>query len=203
MSAADDPRAGAVAAEIAAELPGVSLWWVTAFVAPGPVGEGVQRRLRLLADRGRGGDAVALRTRPVVRAYRTFARQIGLDPDRERVPAERAALARLMHGGLEARDRIEAACLVAVLETGVGVWALDAGAVGPGGPELRLRAGALVVADAARVHAVLLGDPLPGSAPGPRTRAVVLYVVGVAGVPEVHLLEALWQAQDALDTQGA
>ncbi len=138
--------------------------------APGPVGEALQRRLRALSDRLRGIDAVTLRTRPVVRSYRAFARQIGLDPDRDRVPAERAALARLMHGGLSARDRIEAACLVAVVETGVGVWALDAAVVAPGGPELRAGDGALVVADAGRVHAPLLGDPLPGSAPGPRTR---------------------------------
>lgn len=198
-----DPRAGAVAPEIATELPGLCLWWVRLDAAPGPVADGVRRRLEMLSDRRRGIDAVALRTRPVVRAYRAVARQIGLDPDRERVPAERAALARLMHGGLAARDRIEAACLLAVVETGVGVWALDSGAVAADGPGLRLERGALVVADAHRVHAPLFGDPLPGSAPGPRTRALVLFAVGAPGVPEVHLHEALWQAQGALDAGGA
>jgi DNA/RNA-binding domain of Phe-tRNA-synthetase-like protein len=192
-----------VSAEIADELPGLSLWWLCASGAPGPVGEALQRRLRALSDRLRGIDAVSLRTRPVVRSYRAFARQIGLDPDRDHVPAERAALARLMHGGLAARDRIEAACLVAVVETGVGVWALDAAAVAPGGPELRIGDGALLVADAGRVHAPLLSDPLPGSAPGPRTRSVVLFAVGVPGVPEIHLHEALWQAQDGLATGDA
>jgi DNA/RNA-binding domain of Phe-tRNA-synthetase-like protein len=187
-----------VAAEVAEELPGLSLWWLHAPGVPGPVGEALQQRLRTLSDRLRGIDAVSLRTRPVVRSYRAFARQIGLDPDRDRVPAERAALARLMHGGLAARDRIEAACLVAVVETGVGVWALDAAAVAPEGPELRAGAEALLIADHGRVHAPLLGDPLPGSAPGPRTRVVVLFAVGVPGVPEVHLHEALWQAQDGL-----
>ncbi len=198
MTSAGEPRAGTVAPEIAAELPGVGLWWVTVPAAPGPVGEGLQRRLRILADRRRGGDAVSLRTRPVVRAQRAFVRQIGLDPDRERVPAERAALDRLLHGGLAARDRIEAACLLAVVETGVGVWALDAEAVAPGGPELRLARGALAVADGDRVHAPLFGEPLPGSAPGPRTRSVVLFAAVLPGVPEVHVHEALWQAQDAL-----
>jgi DNA/RNA-binding domain of Phe-tRNA-synthetase-like protein len=187
-----------VAAEVADELPGLSLWWLSAPGVAGPVGEALQQRLRALSDRLRGIDAVSLRTRPVVRSYRAFARQIGLDPDRDRVPAERAALARLMHGGLAARDRIEAACLVAVVETGVGVWALDAAAVAPEGPELRAGDEALLIADRGRVHAPLLGDPLPGSAPGLRTRAVVLFVVGVPGVPEVHLHEALWQAQDGL-----
>lgn len=204
---ADEPRAGTVADELAAELPGLCLWWLSSPGAPGPVGEALEARLRTLSDRLRGIDAVSLRTRPVVRAYRAFARQIGLDPDRDRLPAERASLARLMHGGLPARDRIEAACLVAVLETGVGVWALDAAAVAPGGPQLSVRGpelglggGALVVAGPARVHAPLFGDPLPGSAPGPRTRAVVLFAIGVPGVPDVHLHEALWQAQDGLAT---
>ena len=198
-----EPRPGTVAPQVADELPGLSLWWLRAPAAPGPVGESLQRRLRALSDRLRGVDAVTLRTRPVVRAYRAFARQIGLDPDRDRVPAELAALARLLHGGLQARDRIEAACLVAVVETGVGVWALEAAVVAPGGPELRAGEGALVIADPGRIHAPLLGDPLPGSAPGPRTRAVVLFTVGVPGVPEVHLHEALWQAQDGLATGDA
>jgi hypothetical protein len=156
---AEQPRAGAVAAELAGELPGLSLWWISVPVVPGPVGSALTARLRLLSDRYRGIDAVSLRTRPVVRAYRAFVRQVGLDPDRDRVPAERAALARLMQGGLSARDRIEAACLVAVVETGVGVWALDAGTVAPGGPELRLEGGALAVADGRRVHAWLFCDP--------------------------------------------
>ncbi|HEY3775428.1 MAG TPA: hypothetical protein VGL69_20665 [Solirubrobacteraceae bacterium] len=197
MSGAE-PRRGAVDAQVAAELPGLGLWWLRMPGATGPVGEALEWRMRSLSDRLRGSDAVTLRTRPVVRSYRAFARQIGLDPDRDRVPAERVALARLMHGGLSARDRIEAACLVAVVETGVGVWALDAAAVASSGPELRAGDGALLVADPGRVHAPLLGDPLPGSATGPRTRAVVLFAVGVPGVPEVHLHEALWQAQDGL-----
>jgi hypothetical protein len=200
---AAEPRPGVVSAELAAELPGLGLWWLTARGTPGPVGEALDRRLRALSDRMRGIDAVTLRTRPVVRAYRTFARQVGLDPDRDRIPAERAALARLMHGGLAVRDRVEAACLVAVLETGVGVWALDADLIAPGGPELRLDDGRLAVADAARVHAPLLGDPWPASAPGPGTRTILLFAVEVPGVPMVHLQEALWQAQEALASADA
>lgn len=192
------PRPGAVAAQIASELPGLRLWWCEAPGGTGPVQAAVAARLALLSDGARGSDAVALRTRPVVRAYRAFARQVGLDPDRERVPAEAAALARLLHGGHRARERIEAACLLAVVETGVGVRALDVAAVAADGPELRLRDGALVVADADRVHAPLLGEPLPASAPGPRTHAVVLFALGVPGVPEVHVHEALWQARQAL-----
>lgn len=199
-----DPRAGSVAPAVAVELPGLRLCWVTAAARPGPSLPDIRARLRDLSDHHRGIDAVAQRTRPLPRAYRAFFRQIGLDPDVERTPAERATLARLMDGGLRARDRIADACLIAVVETGVGVWALDADAVAPTGPGIRLaRAGepapgSLVVADERAVLAPLLGDPLPAAAPGPRTRSVALYAIGVPGVPEIHLHEALWQAHDAL-----
>jgi DNA/RNA-binding domain of Phe-tRNA-synthetase-like protein len=171
---------------------------------PRTVAARVRARLRELSDRHRGIDAVALRTRPLPHAYRTFFRQIGLDPDLERIPAEAVALARLMDGGWRARERIADACLLAVVETGVGVWALDARAVAAPGPGIRLARhdepapGSLVVADDRGVLAPLLRDPLPAAAPGPRTREVVLYAVGVMGVPEIHLHEALWQARDAV-----
>jgi DNA/RNA-binding domain of Phe-tRNA-synthetase-like protein len=199
-----EPRAGTVAPALADELPGLRLRWVTAPCRPGPSLPGIRARLRDLSDHHRGIDAVAQRTRPLPRAYRAFFRQIGLDPDLERTPAERATLARLMDGGLRARERIADACLIAVVETGVGVWALDADTVAPAGPGIRLaRAdesapGSLVVADDRAVLAPLLGDPLATAAPGPRTRSVVLYAIGVPGVPEIHLHEALWQAHDAL-----
>jgi DNA/RNA-binding domain of Phe-tRNA-synthetase-like protein len=204
MTARDaEPRAGLVATAVAAELPGLRLRWLTVAASPGPSPPQLRARLRALSDRGRGADAVALRTRPIPHAYRACFRQLGLDPDRERIPAERLAVERLMDGGLRSRGRIADACRIALAETGVGVWPLDAAAVDQAGPGIRIDAdapggGSLVVADAARVHAALFGDPLPGSAVGPRTREVVLYVVGVTGVPEIHLHEALWLAYDAL-----
>jgi hypothetical protein len=148
-----------------------------------------------------------MRTHAIPRAYRTFYRQIGLDPDVERIPAEAAATARLLHGSFRSTDLIADACLIAVVETGVPVWALDASGVDATAPGLGIALapdgglmppGALVVADARRVHAALFGAPLAGSAPGPSTVAVVLYAVGVAGVPEIHVHEALWLAAEQL-----
>jgi hypothetical protein len=197
VSAADDhePRPGAVAPEVAAELPGLGLRWLPATCAPGPTPPGLRARLAGLSDRRRGMDAVALRTRPLPRAYRAFFRQIGLDPDVERIPAERAALDRLMHGAYPSRGRVADACLLAVVETAVGVWALDAGAAGPDGPAIALDdGGGLVVAGSAGPLARLFGDP-----PVPRTRSLVLYAIAVPGVPEIHLHEALWLAGDAVE----
>ncbi len=192
------PRRGAVDPAVVAELPGLRLDWTMVAASPGPTGPGLRRRLRELSDRSRGIDAVALRTRPVPRAYRAMFRQIGLDPDVERIPAEAAAVARLMHGGLRATERVADACLVALVETGVPVWALDGAAVGDG-LGIRLRSGGLVVADDRTVHAVLFGDPSPASAPGPRTSRVVLFSVAAPGVPEIHVDEALWLAAEELE----
>ena len=167
-----------------------------------PAGE----RLRALSDRYRGATVIAMRTHPIPRAYRTFYRQIGLDPDVERIPSERAATERLLQGGFRSTDAISDACLVAVIETGVPVWALDATAVDPGPPGLGVGQadgaetppGWLVVRDRRMVHAPLFGTPLPGHQPGPSAAAVVLYALGVAGVPQIHIDEALWLAADLL-----
>jgi hypothetical protein len=184
-----------VAPEVAAELPGLGLRWLPTTCASGSTPPGLRARLADLSDRRRGLDAVALRTRPLPRAYRAFFRQIGLDPDLERIPAERAALERLMHGAYPSRGRVADACLLAVVETAVGVWALDAAAVGPEGPAIVLDdGGGLVVAGRDARLARLFEDP-----PAPRTRSLVLYAIAVPGVPEIHLHEALWLAGDALE----
>ena len=199
MDDAGEPRPGQVAPEIAAELPGLRLRWLVVRASAGASPPGLRARLRRLSDRGRGIDAVAMRTRPVPRAFRACFRQLGLDPDVDRIPAERAVVDRLLHGGWRAGDAIADACLLAVVETGVGVWALDAAAVDAERLSIQVgAAGGLVVADGSVVHAELFGDVPPGSAPDAGTRSVLLFAVGVDGVPEIHLHEALWLAADAL-----
>jgi DNA/RNA-binding domain of Phe-tRNA-synthetase-like protein len=207
------PRAGAIDPAVADELPGLRLAWLTlpGRVTPSP--DAVVARLRTLSDRARGAAVVAMRTHPIPRAYRSFYRQIGLDPDVERIPAEAAATARLLQGAYTPADVIADGCLIAVVETGVPVWALDAAAVAAGPPGLGIALagpggeavapGSLCVADAARVHAPLFGVPLASSAPGPATRRVMLYAVGVAGVPEIHVHEALWLAAEVLGAEQA
>ena len=197
---------GHVEAAVRDEFPGLGLWWLTLPArrrrSPAPL----VQRLRELSDRYRGAGVVAMRTRPIPRAYRSFFRQIGLDPDVDRIPAERAAVARLLQGGFRSLDLISDACLLALLETGVPVWALDsdriraglgirlAGEPGPGHPI----PGMLVVGDAETVHAPLFGDPLDGHGVGARTKRVTLFALGVDGVPAIHVEEALWICVDLL-----
>ena len=115
------PQRGAVDPAVAAELPGLRLDWLTVTIAS-RTGSGRSRpsaaeRLRTLSDRYRGATVIAMRTHPIPRAYRTFYRQIGLDPDVDRIPSEHAAAERLLHGGFRSVDLISDACLIAVIET--------------------------------------------------------------------------------------
>jgi hypothetical protein len=111
-------------------------------------------------------------------------------------------VARLVQGGFRSVDHVADACLVALIETGVPVWALDAERVDDAGLGIRvagaLPAGSLVVGDGERVCARLFEDPLAAHAVGPRTRRVTLFAVAVDGVPEIHIEEALWCAADLL-----
>ncbi|MGH2858499.1 MAG: hypothetical protein ACRDMJ_13580 [Solirubrobacteraceae bacterium] len=182
-----------MAPEIAAELPGLRLVHATVAARQGRTPPALVRRLALLSDHWRGAGVVALRTRPVTRAYRTFFHHVGLEPDVRRVPGEEAMVARLLHGGFVGSELIHDACLVALIETGVPVWALDAAVVQQ--TELGIRAGptgSLVVADGGSVHAELFGEPSPAHGVGPRTERVTLFAIGVDGVPEIHIEEALW-----------
>jgi DNA/RNA-binding domain of Phe-tRNA-synthetase-like protein len=206
--------AGFVEDELSAELPGLRLSWMTLPRGPRSSPAELVRRLDALSNRYRGASVVAMRTQPIPHAYRSFFRQIGLDPDVDRIPAEQVAVSRLLHGGFRSRGALEDALLLALIETGVPVWALDADRIDPGGLGIRAtvvgdRFGSgedahgvppdrLVVSDARSIHAMLFGQVAPGHGVGPRTRRVAVFSVGVDGVPAIHVEEALWVCAEAL-----
>jgi len=208
------PAPGFIDPQVGAEFPGLRLDWVTVTARAESSPEQVKQRLQALSNRWRGANVVAMRTQPIPHAYRAFFHQIGLDPDATRIPSESAAVARLLHGGFRSRNLIDDALLLALMETGVPVWALDADLVDVGGLGIRtsgqddqlgrtehatqIPAGSLVVADAACVHAMLFGEVASGHAPSPRTKRVALFAVGVDGVPAIHIEEALWVCIEAL-----
>jgi len=210
-------RTGAVEPAVAAEFPGLELRFTIVPAVPPNSPPELRARLGELSDRFGGARVVAMRTQAVAHAYRAFYRQVGLDPDVTRVPSEAAAVQRLLHGGFRSRDRISDALLVALLETGVPVWGLDAGSVDPATLGIRatlageclgrgegavpLGPGRLVIADQVRIHAALFGEFAPGSGPDGRSREIVLVSVGVPGVPSIHLEEALWLSIELLGVQ--
>jgi DNA/RNA-binding domain of Phe-tRNA-synthetase-like protein len=174
----------------------------------------VRERLRELSNKFRGARAVAVRREPVPAAYRAFFPQIGLDPDIMRTPIEAAVLDRMLRGGFPSRGLLADVLLIALLDGGVPVWALDSecvdGPVGirPSREEERLGrspdapplpAGRLVIADASSALAILFGPLAPGHEPARLTHRLTLFAIQVAGVPALFVEEALWHCHAALE----
>jgi DNA/RNA-binding domain of Phe-tRNA-synthetase-like protein len=208
-----DPSAGWVDVEVSEEFPELRLVELPVQARPGRSPRSVRDRLKHLSNRFRGAQAVAQRQEPVPWAYRVFYRHVGLDPDADRTPAEAAMLARLVRGGFRSENLLDDALLIALVETGVPIWALDEAQV-DGRLGVRLAgagerlgravqappvpAGRLVVADDRSPLAILFGELAPGHGVRPDTRAMRLFSVQVAGVPSIHVEEALWQCSDIL-----
>jgi DNA/RNA-binding domain of Phe-tRNA-synthetase-like protein len=208
-----EPRAGWIADEVREEFPELALLWVSLEASAGPSSKGVRQRLKGLSDRFRGSHAVTMRQAPIPWAYRVFYRHIGLDPDADRTPGEAAAVERLVHGAFRSENLLDDALTIALVETGVPIWALDAerveGDLGvrlagerdrlgrdPAAPPLM--PGRLVVADERSALAVLFGDLAPGHGVTRHTRRMVLISLQVAGVPSIHVDEALHTCVEVL-----
>lgn len=208
-----EAQVGWVATEVAEEFPALRLRWLTVPARGGRSSAGIRERLKSMSDRFRGAQAVTMRRDPIPWAYRVFYRHIGLDPDADRTPIEEAAVQRLLQGAFRPRNRLDDALLIALVETGVPIWAMDAASVqeplgirvaatgervgrGPDAPPLP--SGRLVVADADSPVAVLFGDLGPAHAVTSRTQAVALFSIQVQGVPEIHVEEALDVCIEAL-----
>jgi DNA/RNA-binding domain of Phe-tRNA-synthetase-like protein len=212
------PVPGWCAREVEQELPGLGLLSAEVQVGrrdslTGRSPADIQARLRELSNGFRGAAAVAVRREPVPSAYRVFFRHIGLDPEVVRTPIEAAVLERMMKGGFLSAGLLADVLLIALLDTGVPVWALDAegldGPLGiraskdaerlgrsPDAPELP--AGRLVIADASTPLAILFGELAPGHAAHATTHRLELFAVQVAGVPGLYAEEALWSASSSL-----
>lgn len=175
---------------------------------------GLKERLREMSDGFRGAQAVMLRQQPIPWAYRVFFRHIGLDPDVDRTPIEALAVQRLQDGHFKSRNSLDDALTIATMETNVPVWALDADrvegplgirlamagseALGRGEASRRVPGGRLVVADQSAALAVLFGDVAPGHGVTAQTTRISLFSVLVAGVPSIHVEEALWLCEEIL-----
>jgi DNA/RNA-binding domain of Phe-tRNA-synthetase-like protein len=216
------PARGWCEREVQQELPGLGL--MSATLEPelsgsltGPSPPALRRRLHEHSNRWRGARAVNVRQEAIPAAYRVFFRHIGLDPDITRTPIEAAVLERMLDGGFLSESLIADVLTLALIDTAVPVWALDADTVnGPLGIRLSragerlgrssegpsLGAGRLVVADADCPLAVLFGDPAPCHEPTAATRRLALFAVQVAGVPALHVEETLWTCRTALAGEG-
>lgn len=214
-----EPVNGWRAQEIEQELPGLGLMSTEVEVGrrerlTGDSPADIEARLRELSNRVRGARAIGIRREPVPAAYRVFFRHIGMDPDVDRTPIEAAVLERMLRGGFLTGGLIADVLLIALLDTGVPVWALDAGTVdgtlgirasregemlGRSEDPPLLPEGRLVVADSSSALAVLFGECAPDHEPKARTARLTLYAVKVPGVPALYAEEALWSCVNALE----
>jgi hypothetical protein len=191
-------QTGAVAPGIAGEFPALGVLWLDVAAGPSRTPPDLRARLDQLSDRWRGAQAVALRRQPVAHAHRVFFRHLGLDPDVQRVPQEEVVVQRLLDGGFKPRGLPADALTIACVETGVGVWALDAATVD--GPlqvafdELQR----LAVCDTSGPLAPLFGPPAQRVAVAKATRAMRLYAIRAPGVPELFVRVALELAAELL-----
>jgi hypothetical protein len=212
------PTFGWCEREVQEELAGLQLVSAEAKVRPGefmgPSPPSILQWLAGLSNRWSGAHAISLRRKPVPAAYRVFFRHIGLDPDVVRTPIEAVVLERMLNGGFLTGGLLLDAILIALVETGVPVWALDATAVdGPLGIRAsheheslgrspnapRIPGGRLVVADASSALAMLFGQLAPGHEPRPDADRLALFALRVPGVPFLHVEEALWMCVSALE----
>jgi DNA/RNA-binding domain of Phe-tRNA-synthetase-like protein len=206
------PQQGWVAPHIASEFPGLGIAWVEVDAKPGKSPEPVRRRLRDLADRTYGSQAIRLRERPIPWAYRVFYRQIGLDPDRTRTAVEQLTLDRLHDGGFRSHGLPADALNIAIVETGVTLRAFDADSVEGGlcirdsapGEELaghpgELAKGTLTIADEKRPVGLLFGPAAESAGVESGTRRIAIAAVQVKGVPQIAVEEALWMAAATLE----
>ena len=213
MSDGGDPalERGWVDAELAEEFPGLELWSIRVHASSGRSPDGVRARLRLLAGRITGGHVVHMRQDPVPWAYRVLWRQVGLDPDVDRPPAERAAVERLRAGGLPSRNLLDDALTISVLETSVPVLAFDAALVGSqvglrltrrgellGGSGRPLGRRRIVLADEDRPLATLDGEVSEERGVTRQTEDMVLAAIQARNVPLISVEEALWTVAEVL-----
>jgi len=213
VSAEPDVTAGWVDTELAEEFPELGVDYVRVEGRPERSPPAVRKRLRELSDRITGSKVVHMRQDPVPWAYRVFFRQVGVDPDSDRTPAERIAVERLEAGGFRSHNLLDDALTIATVETGVPVIAFDADRVGtqlgvrlsrPGerlGESRPLSARQIVVADEDRPLSVLFGEIAEDRGVTRHTRRMVLVALRVKGVPAISVEEALWTAAEVVSGQ--
>jgi len=198
-----------VAIELDQEFPGLRAEWRRCICSDNRCDAGVGERLDTLASRFSGRQAIELRQQQIPAAYRSFYRQIGIDPDLEPTHVEQAALSRLLAGGNRQSDRISDALLLALLETSVPVFAFEAAAVAPpveirqalagelaGGADLP--PGTLILADRERALCQLFEQPDVAMAVTGKGAEILLVAVAVPGVSAIASDEALTIAAEAI-----
>ena len=207
MTPPGEPTPGVVDAVLRAELGGIELWTTTVTLARG-AGDAGRDRLDRLSGSLHAAERIRERAGRLAHpAYPAFERQLGLDPAAPPTELERQAREVVVTGRLVPVDPWHDVRLAILAEIGVPLGALDARRTrGPwalrptaggerwGGRGTSVPDGEVVVADADGPVAPVVGDVPRSLEAGKRTRAAVLYAVGVPGMSGLEVSEAVWRA---------
>jgi hypothetical protein len=183
---------GWVAEEVREEFPDLRLRTMAVPRGSGKTPPEIRERLALLSNRFRGSHAIVMRRAPIPSAYRVFFRHVGLDPDTHRTPVEEAAVQRLVQGGFRPTNLLDDALLIALVETSVPLWALDADRVREPLGIGTAADGRLAIHDADGPLDPLFGPGPPGRGVTKQTTRMLIYTVQVPGVPGIFVDEAMW-----------
>lgn len=201
-------QAGWCSSELEEDFPGLGLVQLESAVLADAV-DRIRDRLEDVAGRIDGRSVATIPLERVPAAYRALARQLGLDPDADGTPLAEVLRDRIRHGTIPSTGVVADAAAIAMLETGVPVYAVGAedvagplgltlaeeGEVLAGDPLAALPPRAVVVSDLQGPLALALLPP--PRVPRPRER-VVLFAIRAPGVADLEVEEALWLAAGLL-----
>lgn len=196
-----DIEDGWIHQRIARDLPGLRLRYTLVDCGPDHVATDLRAALADRSNRFHGRHFFALRKDPIVVAYRTLYRHVGIDPDSQPTPVEELSREPIMRGGFLSHTRVRDALALTMLDTRIPLLAWDADRIdGPLGLRLDEPDDQLVIADAQQAIAPLFGPSAEGFPVTRRTRRAVIVAVGAPGVPLRLLDDALWRATEMLPT---
>jgi AcrR family transcriptional regulator/DNA/RNA-binding domain of Phe-tRNA-synthetase-like protein len=208
-------RRAPVLGALRTDLPELALWTVELAARPGPSPAPVRRRLETLGDRAAAAEAEGARRESTPWAYRVLLRQLGVDPAGAYGLTEQMALRPGDVGQLESSGLPLDALLVATIETGVPLVAMDAAGLEGELALRRARAGELlgadgaalpegcvVIADERRPVAVLFGRTAGAVEVSGKSERLALAAIQAKGVPDLSVEEALWTAIEIMREAG-
>jgi DNA/RNA-binding domain of Phe-tRNA-synthetase-like protein len=189
---------------VAREFPALRLRYTVVEAGPEIPSKALRDRLKDLSTRFSGRHSMELPTKPIPAAYRIFMRQVGLDPDIHLSPVESYFSDRILRGGFLNYNSVADALTIAIVESHVALTVVDADLIElPLGirpvrleDESDLALGTLCIADAKGVISSLLAAPEVSNELNPHTKRTVFMAIGVEGVADWRLDDALWRVAE-------
>lgn len=163
-------------------------------------------RLGRLAERIGGPQVLRQHEQEVPHAFRKLYQQTGLDPGVHLTPIDAVLQERIAYGMFRSMGLVDDALKVALLETGVPVWAADSSALSGElvlqmpdvDPDAGRPSAVPFVADDRGTIAPVGNAPDQPHAVGRKTKDLTLFALQCDGISTMHVQESLWLAQSLI-----